>query len=69
MLWRTPRGDLRRTYKLDAEGSWSEYGHMVRDLAQLDIVRTIVENTRFESRYERVESFLRDTEASGSATS
>ena len=45
VTWRTPRGDLVRTYKLDAEGSWSEYGHLVKDLAQLDIVRRIVENT------------------------
>jgi hypothetical protein len=63
--WRTPRGDLERTYKLDAEGSWSEYGHMVRDLAQLDIVRTIVENTRFVTHYERIERILRETEGFG----
>jgi len=65
VTWRTPRGDLRRTYKLDAEGSWSEYGHMVRDLAQLDIVRCIVEHTRFVPRYERMERFLRETEGFG----
>jgi hypothetical protein len=63
--WRTPRGELVRTYKLDAEGSWSEYGHMVRDLGELDIVRTIVENTRFEARFQRVERFLRETEGFG----
>ena len=65
VTWRTPQGDLVRTYKLDAEGSWSEYGHMVQELSQLDIVRTIVENTRFEPRYERVERFLRETEGFG----
>jgi hypothetical protein len=65
VTWRTPRGDLRRTYKLDAEGSWSEYGHMVRDLAQLDIVRAIVENTRFVPHYDRIEGFLRETEGFG----
>jgi len=65
VTWRTPRGDLQRTYKLDAEGSWSEYGHMVQDLAQLDIVRTIVEHTEFVPHYERVERFLRETEGFG----
>jgi len=65
VTWRTPRGDLRRTYKLDAEGSWSEYGHMVQDLSQLDIVRSIVENTRIIPHFERVERFLRDTEGFG----
>jgi len=65
VTWRTPRGDLRRTYKLDAEGSWSEYGHMVRDLAQLDIVRTIMENTRVVPHFERVERFLREPEGFG----
>jgi hypothetical protein len=61
----TPRGDLHRTYKLDAEGTWSEYGHMVKSLADLDIVRCIVENTRFVPRHERVERFLRDTDGFG----
>jgi hypothetical protein len=65
VTWRTPRGDLVRTYKLDAEGSWSEYGHMVRELSQLDIVRTIVENTRFVPHYERIERFLKETEGFG----
>jgi len=65
ITWRTPRGELQRSYKLDAEGSWSEYGHMVRSLDQLDIVRAIVENTRFVPHYERVERFLRETEGFG----
>jgi hypothetical protein len=61
----TPRGSLSRTYKLDAEGTWSEYGHMVRSLAELDIVRTIVEATRFVPRHDVVESFLAETEGFG----
>jgi uroporphyrinogen-III decarboxylase len=65
VTWRTARGELRRTYKLDAEGTWSEYGHMVKDLGELDIVRAIVEHTRFVPRYERVERFLRETEGFG----
>lgn len=63
--WRTPRGDLVRNYRLDAEGSWAEYGHMVRELGQLDIVRYIVEHTEYIPLFERVERFLRETEAFG----
>jgi len=63
--FRVPGGELCRSYKLDAEGTWSEYVHMVRDLGQLDLVRELVERTRRTSRPERVERFLRDTEGFG----
>lgn len=65
MSFHTPRGDLQRTYKLDAEGTWSEYGHMVKSLGDLDVVRCIVENTVFEPHCERVEKFLRETPGFG----
>jgi len=67
LTWRTPRGDLVRTYTLDAEGTWSEYGHMVKTLAQLDIVRYIVEHTERTPRFDLVERFLRETEGFGVA--
>jgi hypothetical protein len=62
---RTPVGDLTRTYKLDAEGTWSEYGHMVASIDDLRAVRRVVENTRFIPRYEKIEAFLRETEGFG----
>ena len=65
VTFHTPRGDLERTYKLDAEGTWSEYGHMVKLPAELDIVRCIVAATRFEPHHERIQRFLRDTEEFG----
>jgi len=65
ITWRTPRGDLIRSYKLDAEGSWSEYGHMVRSLSDLDIVRYIVDNTEHIPRFDRIERFLAETEDYG----
>ena len=65
VTFHTTRGDLSRTYMLDAEGTWSEYGHMARSPADLDIVSRIVESTRFEPRHERVEKFLRETEGFG----
>jgi hypothetical protein len=65
VTFRTPRGELTRTYKLDAEGTWSEYGHMVRSTAELRIVECLIENTQFVSRHERVQKFLRETEGFG----
>ena len=65
VTFHTARGDLTRTYKLDAEGTWSEYGHMARFPADLEIVARIVQGTRFEPRHERVEKFLRETEGFG----
>ncbi len=65
VTFHTARGDLSRTYKLDAEGTWSEYGHMARSRADLGIVSRIVEGTRFVPRHERVEKFLRETEGIG----
>ena len=65
ITWRTPRGDLRRTYKLDAEGSWSEIGHMVKDLSDLDIVRYMVEHTKYVPKFDGLERFLKQTEGFG----
>ncbi len=61
----TPQGTLSRTYKLDAEGTWSEYGHMAKSISDLDAVRSIVESTRFVPHHERVEKFLKETEGFG----
>jgi hypothetical protein len=65
VTWRTPGRELVRTYKLDAEGTWSEYGHMVTNLADLETVRMIVANTEIVPRFERVERFLEETEGFG----
>ena len=67
VTWTTPRGTLVRTYKLDAEGTWSEYGHMVKSLSELDIVRWIVEHTTWKPRFELMERFLRETAGFGVA--
>jgi uroporphyrinogen-III decarboxylase len=63
--WHTPRGELVRSYKLDAEGTWAEYGHMVRSLEELEIVRSIVGHTEMVPRFERVERFLEETDGFG----
>jgi hypothetical protein len=65
VTFHTPRGDLVRTYTLDAEGTWSEHGHMAKSLADLQKVRQLVESTRFVSHPERVQRFLSETAAFG----
>ena len=65
VTYHTPRGELARTYKLDAEGTWSEYDHMAPSPESLAIVANIVENTRFVTHHERVEKFLRETDGFG----
>ncbi len=65
VTFHTPGGELVRTYKLDAEGTWSEYGHMAPSIAALEKVRAVVEATRFVPHPERVEEFLSDTEGFG----
>lgn len=65
VTFRTGPRELTRTYKLDAEGTWSEYGHMAPTPGDLQIVARIVDSTRFVPRHERVEKFLRETEGFG----
>ncbi len=65
VTFHTPRGELQRSYKLDAEGTWSEYGHMVKELGDLEILRSLVDHTLRKPRPERVERFLRATEGFG----
>ncbi|MFO7899496.1 MAG: uroporphyrinogen decarboxylase family protein [Planctomycetota bacterium] len=54
----TPSGELRRVSLLAADGSWAPHEHYVKSLADLDVIRLIVENTHFVPHYERIESTL-----------
>jgi hypothetical protein len=65
VTFHVPGGELTRRYRLDAEGTWSELGHMAPSPALLPLVARIVENTRFRPRPERVEKFLRETNGFG----
>ena len=65
VTFHTPRGDLARTYKLDAEGTWSEHGHMVHSAAELRVVECILECTEFVPHPERVQKFLSETSGFG----
>ncbi|MEI6386404.1 MAG: uroporphyrinogen decarboxylase family protein [Spirochaetota bacterium] len=65
VTFRLPKGELRREYRLDAEGTWSELGHMAPRLEDLDLVRSLVERTERRSQPERVDRFLHETEGFG----
>lgn len=54
----TPKGELTRTWRLAADGSWTPHEHYVKSISDLDILRLVVENTRFVPHYERIEAVL-----------
>jgi len=54
----TPKGELERVSLLAADGSWAPHEHYVKSLDDLDIMRLVVESTRFVPHYERIEATL-----------
>ena len=54
----TPRGELTRVSLLAADGSWAPHEHFVKSLDDLDVMRLVVESTRFVPHYERIEATL-----------
>jgi len=65
IVWKTPYGELKRTYRIDAEGNWAEYGHMIKHLSELKILKFILENTFYIPKYQNVEKFLRENPDNG----
>ncbi len=55
---RCPKGELEKVQTLAADGSWAPTAHPVKSLADLEIVRYVVEHTRFVPRHERVAEVL-----------
>ena len=53
-----PKGELEKVQTLAADGSWAPTAHPVKGLADLEIVRYVVEHTRFVARHERVSEVL-----------
>lgn len=54
----TPHGSLQRASRMAADGSWCPVEHYVKSLADLDIIRHVVEATHFVPRYERVRKIM-----------
>jgi len=64
-FFRTPKGDLHRTYALASDGSWSTQDYWAKSIEDLDILKYIGEHTVFEADYARIEKFHRETEGFG----
>ncbi|HUU28275.1 MAG TPA: uroporphyrinogen decarboxylase family protein [archaeon] len=56
--FRTPRGKLERVEILCEDGSWAPREHYVKELEDLDIMRTVVEHTEYIPRYGRAQAVL-----------
>ena len=54
----TPRGELTRVSLLAADGSWAPHEHFVKSLDDLEVIRCVVEATRFVPHYERIRATL-----------
>jgi hypothetical protein len=54
----TPRGDLVRVEFLSGDGSWAPREYYVKELKDLDLMRTVVEHTEYIPRYDRVKAVL-----------
>jgi len=53
-----PKGRLEKVDALAADGSWAPIVHLVKELGDLDIVRYVLERTRYVPRFERVREVL-----------
>ncbi len=54
----TPKGSLEKVDTLAADGSWAPTVHLAKGLGDLEIVRYVVEHSRFVPRDDRVRSVL-----------
>ncbi|MBN1419420.1 MAG: hypothetical protein JXP34_11630 [Planctomycetes bacterium] len=54
--YRTPRGELVRRYRAAGDGSWAPRQLLVETPGDLDILRLVVEATRYVPRFDRVET-------------
>jgi len=53
-----PAGELEKVRTMAADGSWAPTVHFVKSLADLDVMRYVVEHTRYEPAYDRVDAVL-----------
>ncbi len=54
----TSRGELVKVERLCDDGSWAPAEHFVKEVADLEIMREVVEHTRFVPRYDRAQAVL-----------
>jgi len=63
----TPVGELERVDCLCEDGSWAPHEYFVKELKDLEIMRSVVEHTRFVPRCDRVQQVLDALGAQGVA--
>jgi len=63
--YRTPRGDLRRLYQLDQDGSWAPLGYLFQNDGDFEVMKYIIAHTKYTADYSCVEAFLKETEGFG----
>ena len=64
---RCARGELEKVDTLAADGSWAPTAHPAKSLADLEILRYVLERTRFMPRHDRVSRVLEAVGAQGVA--
>ncbi|MCL2751379.1 MAG: hypothetical protein FWE62_01340 [Firmicutes bacterium] len=64
--FKTPKGDLRRRYILDSDGSWAPCNYWMDDFErQLEALKYLIAHTEFKTDFSSTERFLRETDGFG----
>ena len=62
----TPRGELKRAYVLDSDGSWASCNYWLEDFEkQLEALKYLISHTVHTADFTSAERFLRETEGFG----
>jgi len=65
VTYRTPMGDLQRTWQLADDGSWAPMRHLIKELGDLEIYKYIVKNSREIPAPEVAVKFFKETAGFG----
>ncbi|MDD5483962.1 MAG: uroporphyrinogen decarboxylase family protein [Kiritimatiellae bacterium] len=63
--YKTPRGDLQKTWQLAGDGSWAPQQHLIKELKDIEIYKYLAENCREIPDETAVLEFYGDTEGFG----
>ena len=57
---RCSRGELTQQYTMAGDGSWAPTMHFIKETGELEVMRYIVEHTRYVPRYDRLTKLMAD---------
>lgn len=63
--FKTPKGDVRQIKQLANDGSWAATEHFVKDISDLEIIKSITESTVRTPFLKNLETFFQETEGFG----